>query len=269
MGALGYPKSREVLGGWVGEIAPGRRKHRGPNPEEDAVPIEKKVKVVAGLEARTGPAAKAAERHGASGAAPYVWRRETMGDDGGGPEGKGGPVGKGLDDLPDDVEQLQDMLREAKVQLRKVQLELDVRQATLEIARKDPGADPDRLTNAEKAAMAAALRAKHGLCELPRRWAWPGAATSMPGTPSSRARPGSTPPPRKPWWKRSSPAAAPTDTGASSPRSTPGPNPRAASASGPCGPSWPRRTWSHAPPRRSADTAHTRAGHPPRPRTCC
>lgn len=167
MGALGHPKSRETLGGWVGEIAPGRRKHRGPNPEKDAVPIGKKVRVAAGLEARTGPAAKAAERHGAPGAAPCVWRRGTMGDDGGEPEGKGVPVGKGLDGPPDDVEQLQDMLREAEVQLRKVQLELDVRQATLETARKDPGADPDRLTNAERAAMAAALRAKHGLCELP------------------------------------------------------------------------------------------------------
>ena len=40
------------------------------------------------------------------------------------------------DGLPDGIEVLQDMLREAKMQLRKVQLELDVRQATLEIARK-------------------------------------------------------------------------------------------------------------------------------------
>ena len=40
------------------------------------------------------------------------------------------------DDLPDDIEVLQDMPRAAKMRLRKVQLELDVRQATLEIARK-------------------------------------------------------------------------------------------------------------------------------------
>ena len=58
------------------------------------------------------------------------------------------------------------MLREAKMQLRKVQLELDVRQATLEIVKKDPGADPDRLANAEKAAMVTALRTKYKLCEL-------------------------------------------------------------------------------------------------------
>lgn len=58
------------------------------------------------------------------------------------------------------------MLRETKTQLRKVQLELDVRQATLETGKKDPGADPELLTNAEKAAMAETLRAEYKLCEI-------------------------------------------------------------------------------------------------------
>ena len=136
MRALGYPKSREVLGDWIDEIAPGQRKHRGPNPKTPPIPIEKRVQVVAELEARTGPAAVIAERHGVSRTAPYLWRREMMGDNDGGPEKKGEPVSKEFDDLPDDIEQLQDMLREAKMQLRKVQLELDVRQATLEIVKK-------------------------------------------------------------------------------------------------------------------------------------
>ena len=91
---------------------------------------------MAELEARAGPAAATAGRHGASRTAPYLWRREMMGDNGGGPEKKGGPVGRELDDPPDGIEQLQDMPREAKMQLRKVQLELDVRQATLEMAKK-------------------------------------------------------------------------------------------------------------------------------------
>ena len=166
MRALGYPKSREILAGWTDVLAPGQRKYRGPNPRKDAVPIEKKAQVVAELEARTGPAAKVAERHGVSRTAPYVWRREIMGDNGGDPEEKDVPVSKEFDDLPDDVEQLQGMLREAKMQLRKVQLELDVRQATLEMVKKDPGADPDRLADAEKAVMVTALRAKCKLCEL-------------------------------------------------------------------------------------------------------
>ena len=52
------------------------------------------------------------------------------------------------------------------MQLRKVQLELDVRQATLEIVKKDQGADPELPTNEEKAAMVEALRAEYKLCEI-------------------------------------------------------------------------------------------------------
>jgi transposase-like protein len=166
MRALGYPKSREVLGDWIDEIAPGQRKYRGPNPKRDPVPVEKKAQVVAELEARTGPAAEIAERHGVSRTAPYIWRREIVGDNGGDPEKKGVPVSKEYDDLPDDIEVLQDMLREAKMQLRKVQLELEVRQATLEIAKEGPGAEPGLLTNAEKAAMVTALRPRWKLCEV-------------------------------------------------------------------------------------------------------
>ena len=136
MRALGYPKGRQTLCDWLDELAPGERKYRGPRPRAGAVPIEKKVRVVAELEARTGPAAEIAERHGVSRTAPYVWRREVISDNGGEPEKKGEPVSKEFDDLPDDIEALRDMLREAKLQLRRTQLELDVRQATLEIIKK-------------------------------------------------------------------------------------------------------------------------------------
>lgn len=88
------------------------------------------------LESRSGTAAEVAARHGVPRAAPYIWRRETMGDNVGGTEEKGAPVSKGSDDPPDDIEVLQDMLREVRMQLRKVQLELDVRQAALEIVKK-------------------------------------------------------------------------------------------------------------------------------------
>lgn len=130
MRALGYPKSRMTLCGWIDELAPGQRKYRGPNPRREPVSVEKKVQVIAELEARAGPAAQIAEKHGVSRTAPYAWRREIMGDDGGEPETKGEPVSWEYDDLPDGVEVLQDMLHEAEMQLRRVQLELDVRQAT-------------------------------------------------------------------------------------------------------------------------------------------
>ena len=166
MRALGYPRGRETLCGWIDELAPNERKKRGPNHKRNPAPIEKRIQAVADLEARTGPAAEIAERHGVSRTAPYIWRREIICNNNGEPETKGEPVSKKFDDLPDDIEVLQDMLHKTKMQLRKVQLELDVRQATLEIVKKDPGAEPKLLTNAEKAAMVTALRAKYKLCEI-------------------------------------------------------------------------------------------------------
>lgn len=166
MHRMGYPASREYLCDWIDELAPGQRKYRGPSPKAGPVPLAEKIQAVAELESRSGTAAEVAEKHGVSRTAPYAWRREMMGDNGGEPETKGEPVSKEFDDLPDDIEVLQDMLREAKMQLRKVQLELDVRQATLEIVKKDQGADPELPTNEEKAAMVEALRAEYKLCEI-------------------------------------------------------------------------------------------------------
>ena len=89
--AMGYP-SREVLASWVDELAPGRRKYRGPNPKKGVLPIEAKVQAVAELEARSGSAAEVAGRYGVSRGAPYVWRREILGhNEGGRPKRKGLP----------------------------------------------------------------------------------------------------------------------------------------------------------------------------------
>lgn len=167
MRRMGHPASREHLCGWIDELAPGRgntggrarkralsRSRRGcrrwPGPGPAAEPL------------RRSPRSTARSR-----AAPCVWRREMMGDDGGEPETRGGPVGEEFDDLPDGIEVLRDMLREAKMRLRKVQLGLEVRQATLEMVKKDPGAEPGLLTNEEKAAMVEALGAEYRLCEIP------------------------------------------------------------------------------------------------------
>ena len=59
-----------------------------------------------------------------------------MGGNVGEPKTRGEPVSGESCGLPNGVEVLQVMLREAKMQLRKVQPELDVRQANLEAARK-------------------------------------------------------------------------------------------------------------------------------------
>ena len=93
IGAMGYP-GRETLAGWVDELAPGQRRRRGPNPEKGVLPIGTKVQAVAELEARGGSAAEVAGRYGVSRTAPYAWRREILGHNGGAPEEKGAPVSK-------------------------------------------------------------------------------------------------------------------------------------------------------------------------------
>ena len=136
MRRMGHPASREHLCDRIGGLAPGQRKCRGLNPRREPVSVERKVQVIAELEARTGHVAQIAEKHGVSRTASHIWRREMMGGNVGDTEEKGVPVSKVFDDLPNDVEVLQDMLREAKMRLRRAQLELDVRQATLEIVKK-------------------------------------------------------------------------------------------------------------------------------------
>lgn len=150
MRALGYPKSREVLARWVDELAPGQRRLLAPAERRGPVPAGARARAVAELEARAGTAAEVAERNGVSRHALYAWRREILGHNGGDAKGeaKGGPVseeaktgkargaGAETDGLPDDLESLQTMLRDAKARLRRVQLGLDVRQATLEMLKK-------------------------------------------------------------------------------------------------------------------------------------
>ena len=59
-----------------------------------------------------------------------------MVDNVGGTEEEGVPASRGFDDLPDDTGALQEMLREARMRLRKVRHELDVRRATLGMVKK-------------------------------------------------------------------------------------------------------------------------------------
>ncbi len=135
MRRMGRLAGRECLHDWIDGLAPGQRKYRGPSPKAGPIPLEEKAQAVAELESRSGTAADVAARHGVPRTAPYIWRREMMGDDVGGTEEKGAPASRGLDDPPDDIEALQDMLREVRMRLGKARLELDVRQAALETVK--------------------------------------------------------------------------------------------------------------------------------------
>ena len=163
--AMGYP-SRETLGSWIDELAPGQRRRRGPNPEKGVLPIGTKVQAVAELEARGGSAAEVADRYGVSRTAPYAWRREILGHNGGAPEEKGAPVSKRYDELPNGVEELKKMQSDLKAQVREAAARDRRAPSDARDTKKDPGTDPKRLTNAEKAAAISSLRPKWKLKDL-------------------------------------------------------------------------------------------------------
>lgn len=169
MRAMGCPGSREYLCAWIDECAPGQRKVRRCSPSQEPPSLERKIEIVAALEARSGTAAEVADRYGVSRCAPYRWRRQLLSGDNvseAGAYAKGEAVNARYDELPDDVDELKHMAENLQEQVRRLQLELDVRQATLELIKKDPGTDPNRLTNREKAQLINSLRERWKLCEL-------------------------------------------------------------------------------------------------------
>lgn len=166
MRALGYPKSREYLCRWIDEIAPGRRKYRGPNPRKSSPAPEAKARIVAELESRDCAATEVARRHGYSRASPYHWRRDIIEGHDGDADGRGRPVSEEYDKLPTDVGKLQEMEEDLRVRVRELQLECDVLEGTRAILKKDPGADPNRLSNREKAELVTLLRPKWRLKDL-------------------------------------------------------------------------------------------------------
>ncbi|WP_418862969.1 IS3 family transposase [Slackia isoflavoniconvertens] len=167
MRAMGYP-SKEVLTAWIDELAPGQRKAL-PRRSNTKQPLEKKIQAVAELEARRCSAGEVAARHGVSRTVPYQRRRDMLAGDNDTHDADGNceriPVSNKYDELPDDAEELRQMAEDLRLKVRKLQLELDVREATLEIVKKDPGTDPNRLTNREKALLIDSLRGKYRLRE--------------------------------------------------------------------------------------------------------
>ena len=180
MRMLGYPESKELLMAWIDELAPGRRRLRhGPVPEE----LKRKA-VVAVASGRLKSHEAAAEL-GVQAAVVREWkrqmlagskethvareRRERPGDGGGArPVVPDAPaVAAGSRDAAGLADALASMeKRLARMQARLDELDADVelpllpplpldveiaiRRGALELLGKEPGADPENLTNREK-----------------------------------------------------------------------------------------------------------------------
>lgn len=200
--APGYPKGRATPAGWTDEPAPGQRKIHGRAQRTPAPALEERTRIAAALESRGGTAAEVAGGYGVSRCAPCHWRRGPLsGDDI--PDGnacaEGGAVGARCDEPPDGAEGPRETAESLQQKVGRLEPEPDVRQATLEITKKDPGADPNRLTNGEKAPPIDSPRPKRkprGLPEavriqglgvtVPRRQSVRGKWASAPASPGSR-----------------------------------------------------------------------------------
>ena len=68
--------------------------------------------------------------------------------------------------LPDDRDALLSEIETLKRQIKRLQLEKDVLEGTVEILKKDPSVDPENLTNKEKTILVDALKREYPLKEL-------------------------------------------------------------------------------------------------------
>lgn len=167
--ALGYP-NRETLRQWLEEAIPDRRGLRGRRSVQPKVELtsEQKEEAVLDFCSRDGPAKEVAAKYGVSRAALYKWKNALLGKES--PlkrsKRKESKLSDDKDALMVKVESLKEQVEKLEKQVHRLQLERDVLEVTAEILRKDPGADPKKLTNQEKATAIGVLRERYPLNEL-------------------------------------------------------------------------------------------------------
>ncbi len=181
MRMLGHPKSRQLLMAWVDELAPGQRKLRhGPVPEE-----LKREAVVAVAPGRP-ESHEAAARLGVQAAVVRNWKRQMLNhpkeepvekpaektmpadpvetsavktptvplpDSGSEPDALAVLEAKvaELQNRLDELAGLDEALASRQARLKELDIELAIRRGALELMGKEPGADPENLSNREKA----------------------------------------------------------------------------------------------------------------------
>ena len=167
--ALGYP-NRETLRQWLDEAIPDRRGLRGRRSLQPKVELtsEQKEEAVLDLCSRDGPAKEVAAKYGVTRAALYKWKNGLLGKEPplNGSRRKESRLSDDKDALLAKVESLKEQVETLEKQVHRLRLERDVLEVTAEILKKDPGADPKKLTNRGKATAIGALRERYPLNEL-------------------------------------------------------------------------------------------------------
>lgn len=157
---IGYP-SRETLRLWINEMVPEERKIRISNCGMVQLTKEQKKDAVLDFCTREGSAADVAKKFDISRVTLYKWKKQLLGEE----ELK--TMKKSLKQTSSDDRDVLLMEVEAlKKQIYRQQMELDILNEAAEIIKKDPGINPQKLTNREKARLIDALRVKYPLNEL-------------------------------------------------------------------------------------------------------
>jgi putative transposase len=158
--AMGYP-SRETLRKWIDQLAPGRRKVNIKRSSGPHFSREQKKSAVIELCAREGAAQSVAEQLGTSTSHLYKLKKKLLGE-----RDTRAMRSSSSRTTPKDRDGMLAELESLDKQIYRKQLELDILTQAVEIAKKDQGIDPRKLTNMEKASLIDALRTKYPLNEL-------------------------------------------------------------------------------------------------------
>ncbi len=155
---LGYP-SRALLKAWINEKFPGQQKDCSYRKSLVEYTCEQKDFAVKELLLREKTVKEIAENIGVDRVTLYNWKNQKLGKE---------AVAKVISrtNLPNDKESLELEVKRLKEQIRKLELEKDILEKTADIIKKDPGINPEKLTNKEKTEVIDALKNKYKLKEL-------------------------------------------------------------------------------------------------------
>jgi|BioPla2DNA2_1021312.scaffolds.fasta_scaffold24966_1 transposase InsO family protein/transposase-like protein len=156
--ALGYP-SRTLLKAWIDEKFPNKQKDCSYRKSLVEYTCEQKDSAVKELLLREKKAKEIADNIGVDRVTLYNWKNQKLGKEA---AAKMKPRTK----LPNDKESLELEVNRLKEQIHRLELEKDILEKTTEIIKKDPGINPEKLTNKEKTEVIDALKNKYKLKEL-------------------------------------------------------------------------------------------------------
>lgn len=157
---LGYP-SKASMRSWVSK---DRRFRKPPRPYSKGAPLSTGEKIAAVTEAASSAACikDTASKYNVSRTSLYKWDAELTG--GAMREKRKRKEKEALGSS--EAESLRKEVEELRKEHHRLQLENDVLRKAAEIAKKDPGADLSKLTNAEKTALVSALNGRYRTSEL-------------------------------------------------------------------------------------------------------